>query len=168
MHRPVPGALSPTAIGSLPGSREKTRRSSTPRSFYLKNRENDLYLSVELLQMKRRVFHWLLAAALADSLPLTARSVAARGMGGFAGGGSHFLAGRDSAIDPDSLGVPGSTVPSFFGSTTVVLVIMTASSTADFSSGLAILIPGTLIPTITGGRIIDPMPRKLSSPQVFF
>jgi hypothetical protein len=120
--------------------------------------------------MRRRVFHWLLAAALAASLPLTPRSVAARGMGDFAGGGSHFLAGRDSAIDPDSLGNPGSAVLSFFGSTTVVFVIMTASSTADFSSGLAILIPGTRIPAITGSRIIDPRPRalKLPSPQVFF
>jgi hypothetical protein len=36
----------------------------------------------ELLHMKRRVFHWLLAAALAAaSLPLTAQSGAGRGMG---------------------------------------------------------------------------------------
>ena len=120
--------------------------------------------------MKRRVFHWLLVAALAALLTLTARSVAPRGMGGFAGGGSHFLAGRDSAIDPDSSETRVRPCLRFFGSTTVVFVIMTASSTADFSSGLAILIPGTRIPTITGGRIIDPRPRalKLPSPQVFF
>ena len=41
-----------------------------------------------------------------------------------------FLAERDSAIDPDSLADLGLAVPSLFGSTTVVFVITTASSTA--------------------------------------
>ena len=53
----------------------------TPSLEGLKNRENDLYFPVKLLHMKRRVFHWLLAAALAASLPLKAQSVAGRGMG---------------------------------------------------------------------------------------
>ena len=38
--------------------------------------------------MKRlSVLHWLAAAALAASLPVTARALSGHGMGGFAGGG---------------------------------------------------------------------------------
>jgi hypothetical protein len=86
---------------------EKNRRPSTPRSFHLKNRENDLYFPVKLLHMKRRVFHWLLAAALAASLPLTAQSVAGRGMEGFAGGGSHFSSGARFGNRPGFARGPG-------------------------------------------------------------
>jgi hypothetical protein len=35
------------------------------------------------------VFNWLMAAALAASLPVTARAMSGHSMGGFAGGGSH-------------------------------------------------------------------------------
>jgi hypothetical protein len=35
------------------------------------------------------LFHWLTAAAVAASLPVTARATSGHGMGGFAGGGAH-------------------------------------------------------------------------------
>jgi hypothetical protein len=86
---------------------EKNRRPSTSHPFHLKNRKSDLCFPVKLLHMKRRVFHWLLAAALAASLPLTAQSVAGRGMGVFAGGGSHFSSGARFGNRPDFAHGPG-------------------------------------------------------------
>jgi Putative peptidoglycan binding domain len=43
---------------------------------------------------KLRVFHWLLMAALATSLPITARATGGHGMGG----GPHFSSGRGFAF----------------------------------------------------------------------
>src|SRR5690242_4686784 len=44
--------------------------------------------------MKRlSVLHWLAAAALAASLPVTARAQSSHGMGGFAGGGPRGFMG---------------------------------------------------------------------------
>jgi hypothetical protein len=43
---------------------------------------------------KLRVFHWLLMAALAASLPITARATGGHGMGG----GPHFSSGRGFAF----------------------------------------------------------------------
>jgi hypothetical protein len=106
MHRPVFLVHRQQSVLCLDRG-EKNRRPSTPRSFHLKNRENDLYFSVKLLHMKRRVFHWLLAAALAASLPLTAQSVAGRGMEGFAGGGSHFSSGARFGNRPGFARGPG-------------------------------------------------------------
>jgi hypothetical protein len=46
---------------------------------------------------KLRVFHWLLMAALAASLPISAHAAGGRGMGPI-GGGPHFSGGRGFAF----------------------------------------------------------------------
>jgi hypothetical protein len=62
------------------------------RSFYLKNRENDVSFYVELLHIKKASF----SLAFGSS-----------GMGGFAGGGSHFSSGARFGNRPGFARGPG-------------------------------------------------------------